>query len=104
MFEEGITGVAVQTIAANDKAERLLRAVREGDGHAVLELFQRLELVSPAELDAQLLRVLNESLVEVVPPNRKDPSASLLFKLLEVVGSTEQADVARDDGIHLEFQ
>lgn len=54
------SGVAVQSIAPNDEAERLPHAIREGDLGVILALLKSVQFVSPKNMHASLLRHLDD--------------------------------------------
>ena len=71
LSEEADTGIAVQTITSNDKVERILAAISEGDSDTVVVLLELFELVAPLEFHTGLLGELNDPLLQFAPANAK---------------------------------
>ena len=87
--EQGNTGIAVEAIAAHNKARRVIEAVRKRHVDVVVVLLQPDELVTPDNAHAGLLRHGDESTVELRAHDAEESKTHLRGQCRDVERSQE---------------
>lgn len=93
----------MQPITPNDKAKRLLYTIGERDRDAVLRLLQLLQLMSEVDGNAELLRELDEPLLQNRTLHSYGPMTFRLALQAGVVADAEQPLVLGKDRIEMEL-
>jgi hypothetical protein len=71
-------GIAMQSIAAYDKARRVFGTIRERNVHGILALLEFHGLVTPLDLDAMLLGRIDQKLLKLWAPDSNNGEAKSL--------------------------